>query len=342
MNAILLVIEDNDEIREDIADILRIDGYRVLTAPHGKAGIALALKHKPDLVLCDIMMPELDGYGVLLVLRKHPDTANTPFIFLTAKSERTDFRKGMSMGADDYLMKPFDGMELLEAVEVRLKKNEHLKTMFSDSMAETNEFQRISDNKSRKWYRKNDHIFREGQSPQELYHILRGRVKTMRLNFDGKELLTGMHREGQFIGYLPLLNDTVYTESAVALTDTEVGIIPKSDFQRLTQTNRKIASGIIDILSHNLFETEKRLLGVAYQSVRQRVASALIYFFEYQRDKEDTSLMKVSRKDMASFVGTALESLNRTLADFRDEQLIAITDGGIRIIAPEKLERISH
>ena len=91
----VLVIEDNTDIRENTAEILDLAGYKTFTAENGKRGVEIALKEKPDLVVCDIMMPELDGYGVLHLLRKNAETLNTPFIFLTAKIERTDFRKGM-------------------------------------------------------------------------------------------------------------------------------------------------------------------------------------------------------------------------------------------------------
>lgn len=102
---VILVIDDNTDIRENTAEILDMSGYRTLTAENGKKGVELALKEKPDLVVCDIMMPELDGYGVLHLLRKNPKTQFTPFIFLTAKTERSDLRKGMEMGADDYITK---------------------------------------------------------------------------------------------------------------------------------------------------------------------------------------------------------------------------------------------
>lgn len=92
----------------------------------GKKGVDMALKHLPDLILCDIMMPELDGYGVLYMLTKNEVTADIPFIFLTAKTERSDLRKAMEMGADDYLTKPFDDIELLNAIESRLRKREKL------------------------------------------------------------------------------------------------------------------------------------------------------------------------------------------------------------------------
>ena len=123
----ILVIEDNIEVRENISEILELSDYKVITAENGKKGVELALKEIPDLIVCDIMMPELDGYGVLHLLNKHIETYGIPFIFLTAKSEKTDLRKGMEMGADDYLTKPFDGIELLNAIEIRLKKTDSIK-----------------------------------------------------------------------------------------------------------------------------------------------------------------------------------------------------------------------
>ena len=123
----VLVIEDNTDIRENTVEILDLAGYKTFSAENGKRGVELAQKERPDLIVCDIMMPELDGYGVLHLLKKNADTESIPFIFLTAKIERTDFRKGMEMGADDYLSKPFDGIELLNAIEARLKKSAFLR-----------------------------------------------------------------------------------------------------------------------------------------------------------------------------------------------------------------------
>src|ERR1041384_7766806 len=122
----ILVIEDNKDIRENTAEILDLAGYKTFTAENGKKGVDIAINEKPDVIVCDIMMPELDGYGVLHLLRKNDATRNIPFIFLTAQTERSDFRKVMEMGADDYITKPFDDIELLNAVEVRLKKAEIL------------------------------------------------------------------------------------------------------------------------------------------------------------------------------------------------------------------------
>src|SRR6187401_22999 len=123
----ILLIEDNNEIRENTAEILELSNYTVDTAENGKIGVEKALANKPDLIICDIMMPVLDGYGVLHLLGKNSNTTNIPFIFLTAKTERADLRKGMEMGADDYITKPFDKIELLNAVESRLKKADSIK-----------------------------------------------------------------------------------------------------------------------------------------------------------------------------------------------------------------------
>src|ERR1041385_1736007 len=136
----ILIIEDNRDVRENTAEILELAGYRVLQAENGKLGVEVAQSMKPDLIICDIMMPVLDGYGVIHLLSKNQETASIPFIFLTAKAERSDFRKGMEMGADDYVTKPFDDIELLNAVESRLKKAEVMKKEFSKNMDGLNEF----------------------------------------------------------------------------------------------------------------------------------------------------------------------------------------------------------
>src|ERR1700733_1192330 len=136
----ILVIEDTQKVRNNIAEILELSNYKVLIAADGKTGVEIALKEKPDLIICDIMMPVLDGYGVYHLLSKHKETYGIPFIFLTAKSEKSDFRKGMEMGADDYITKPFDGIELLNAIEIRLKKSESLKTTAEQSKEQINNF----------------------------------------------------------------------------------------------------------------------------------------------------------------------------------------------------------
>ncbi|VXD17301.1 EAL domain-containing response regulator [Planktothrix paucivesiculata] len=130
----ILVIEDEDLIRDNIIELLETEKFEVFNAGNGKIGLQLAIQHQPDLILCDVAMPEIDGYGVLVALQKNPVTATIPFIFLTANSDVGDLRKGMQLGADDYLTKPFTPTELLKAIVIRLKKNATLKANYTHQL----------------------------------------------------------------------------------------------------------------------------------------------------------------------------------------------------------------
>jgi DNA-binding response OmpR family regulator len=118
----ILVIEDEPEMRRNLLMILRLEKYEVLGAENGRVGVEFAKREKPDLILCDVMMPELDGRGVLEALRANEATVTIPFIFLTAKGEKNDVRSGMNLGADDYLTKPVAKADLLETIRSRLKR----------------------------------------------------------------------------------------------------------------------------------------------------------------------------------------------------------------------------
>ena len=350
MNNTILVIEDNLEMADNIVSILELANYNVLSAPNGKLGVDLAQKNLPDLVLCDVMMPELDGYGVLHILNKNPETASIPFIFLTAKADKSDFRAGMNLGADDYITKPFDGFDLLKVIEIRLKKSSLLKSSFNNDLQDLNsffskarelkEFQKLSGNRPLRSFRKKDLIFMEGQTPNDLYFISKGTVKTYKLNYEGKELVTGIHHAGAFLGYTSILEEKPYNENAEAMEDTQVAIIPRGDFLTLLYSSKDVARKFIKMLSNNLDDAEKRLLDVAYQSVRQRVAGALLQIRDKYSEPGKEKLISFARKDISGLIGTATESLNRTLADFKEEGLIEILGDGLRILDEKKLERL--
>lgn len=349
MNTIL-IIEDNKEMAENISAILNLSQYNVLAAYDGKSGIEMVHRHNPDLILCDIMMPKLDGYSVLHILSADSTTAKIPFIFLTAKTEKNDFRMGMNMGADDYITKPFDGFELLKVIETRLKKNELLKSTYKNDLNDINlffnhakeltEFKKLSDHRHIRKFHKKEFIYLQGQTLNDLYFISKGQIKTYLLNNDGKELITGIHGEGDFLGYANLLEDKPSTENAVAMEPVEIAVIPKQDFITLLYTSKEIARKFIKILSNNLTEAENRLLELAYESVRERAAGALLKMSNQNSAHSKSDLISFSRKDIANIVGTATESLNRTLADFQDEGLIELAHEGIKILDYEKLGRV--
>jgi CRP/FNR family transcriptional regulator, polysaccharide utilization system transcription regulator len=348
----ILIIEDQAPMRRNLALMLQLEGFEVLTAENGRLGVTKALESAPDLIICDIMMPELDGYGVLHMLSKNDETAGIPFIFLTAKAEKSDFRKGMTMGADDYLTKPYDDVELLNAVEVRLKKKELAQKDFKptaeglndfiDEVKQFEEFHNLSRTGNTRHLRKKDIVFSEGSYPNSLYLIVKGKVKTFKTNEDGKELITDVHTDGAYLGYLALLENSSYTESAVALEDTEIVQIPKEDFNSLIFNNREIAKKFIAILSSNLKENEERLLKLAYNSVRKRVAESLVMLNERYQKNNGTHPISISREDLSNIVGTATESVIRTLSDFKDEKLISINKGEISILDLEKLVKMRN
>jgi len=343
----ILVIEDTLEVRENICEILKLAGYQVDDAPDGKIGVEKAMNNAPDLILCDVMMPELDGFGVLKILNKRAETNKIPFIFLTAKAEKSDFRKGMGLGADDYITKPFDDAELLDAIEMRLKKHEQfasisgnsdegIKRLFSEARAKE-EFEKLSEGKETRSFNRKDMVFEAGGVPRWLYLIIEGQVKLYRNNEFGKELITHLYKEGEFFGYFPLINESNYDNSAVALTDSKLRLIPKEDFMLLLYNNREFAAQFIKMLSNSMNSTEQELIELAYSSVRRKVANALVAFATTQLNQTNM-VIRVSRDNLASRAGTAKETLIRTLSDFKSEGLIDIDGGAISIQDLKKLQ----
>lgn len=348
----ILIIDDHDEIRDNTAEILSLGGYRTLTAENGKRGVEVALKEKPDLIVCDIMMPELDGYGVLHLLRRNPDTEDIPLIFLTAKAERSDLRKGMEMGADDYVTKPFEEIELMHAIESRLRKYDVLHKKYTPSgkgLSELANDMRASgllqlnlDNYNSELYSKKQAIYAEGKRPRLLYYIVKGKVKGFKTHEDGKEYITDLYSDGDFLGYPALIEEKNYDDSAVALEETEIIQIPREDFQQMIEGDITVASKFIKIITQNVKEKEERLLNLAYSSLRKRVARALVDIHGKFNSTGENKPIEISREDIAHYVGTATESLIRTLSDFKGEKLIEIKDGKISISNIEKLKNLLY
>lgn len=344
----IVLIEDNLEMRENIQEILELADYEVSAAENGKLGVELVKSIKPDLILCDIMMPELDGYGVLHMISRNADTASIPFIFLTAKSEREDFRKGMNMGADDYLTKPFDDIQLLNAVEKRLKRIEQLSKEFERTpegltnlldSAGISSLEGLMESNRTKKYAKKDTIFFEGDFPNFLYFIKSGKVKTSKMNEDGKDFVTGLHKEGDFIGYMALIKDGAYDESASVLEECELTLIPREDFLSLLHSSKEVSSKFIKMLAGSVAEKQDELLNLAYDSVRKRVADALLKLAStYKKDENDQFSMAISRDDLAAIVGTATESVIRTLSEFKADGYISIKGSKITILQEDELK----
>lgn len=345
----ILLIEDSLEMRENTAELLQLAGYEVQTATNGIEGLAQLQNIRPELILCDIMMPELDGFGVLRAVKNIPTLAFTPFVFVTAKSEKHDFREGMDLGADDYLVKPFSGDELLRVVATRLEKskllheklsynNEELERLMLSAKDSLTSLMQSGKHEIKK-IRKKETVYMEGDSGSHLFLVLSGKIKTYRTNPEGKEYITRIHQKDDFFGYFALISRCPRKESAVAMEDTEVVLIPKEDFQRSLLTNKELSLQFISFMTKTLDEAEHRMLKLAYDSARGRVAEALIFLFKKYNAK-DGDAIPLSRDNVSTLAGISSESASRNLSDFRNEGLIETSPGSVVIFDVKRLEKI--
>lgn len=344
----ILVIEDQEDVRENITELLELSNYDVSNAPDGKEGVKRALESPPDLVLCDIMMPEMDGYEVLYLLSKNQSTSSIPFIFLTAKAEKSDFRKGMNMGADDYITKPFEEIELLGAIERRIQRHEELSNSqeieeFVNSAKKYNSIGDLDKERKTRTFKKKDIIYREGDFGSYVYKIKKGKVKTYRINEDGKELVHDLLKEGDFLGERAVIQDDTRTEFAEAMEETELILIPRSDFQELIFGNREVSAQFIKLLSRHLSDRELELMEMAYNTVRKRTADSLMKLFEtYYKEDSSVVTFEISRADLAGMVGTATESVIRILSEFKKDGWIEINGSSISVLEADKIRAVKY
>ncbi|MFC5283822.1 response regulator [Pedobacter alpinus] len=348
MKKTILIIEDNTDIRESTAEILEIAGYNTIMAENGKIGVELAQKHLPTLIICDIMMPELDGYGVLYMLNKQTETAVIPFIFLTAKTERIDMRKGMEMGADDYLTKPFDDIELLNAIESRLNKLQKNEEFYSKGLQKLEEFSGKIENfeslktllatKKVRNLKKGQLLYFDGDTSQGIYLVLNGKIKISKITEDGRELVTAINSTDTYFGIYDAMIAKSHTENAEAIEDSSVCLLYKEQLDELLAKNANLAMQFIHLLSENLHQKEEQLIQMAYHSVRKRLAETLLRIQEINAN----ATFKISRNDLAAMAGMATETVSRTLSDFKEEKLLDKRGAEIYLLELEKLRKMKN
>ena len=335
----ILLIEDDRILRENTEELLELSGYNVITAANGKIGIDTAQEKLPNLIVCDIMMPEVDGYGVLEALSKNESTVHIPFIFLSAITEHKSIRKGMDLGADDYLTKPFEEDELISAIESRMAKAKLLQqssinnddTDNPDEISNLNQLKNYFDDHGKIInISEGETIYEEGGRSTNVYLILKGMVKCHTMDEDGKELITTLHHADNFLGFTSLMDNIAYQESATALEAVELAAISKEELHQIVAENRTISLELMALLSDNISDIKHQLLQMAYSSVRKKTAQTLLQFAEIM-NKETADPIRISRADLASVAGIATESLIRTLSGFKKEGLIDIEGRNIRI-----------
>jgi len=340
----VLLIEDDVILRENTAELLELSNYEVRTASNGKIGVEEAKTHTPDIVVCD--------YGVLEALSQYDKTKHIPFIFLSAKTERKDVRKGMDLGADDYITKPFEETELISAIESRLAKSAILKdrsiieqeegvTEEQEELRTLNDLKNFfDDNGNEVSVAKGDVIYEEGQNSNYIYLISKGLIKCHKLDENGKNLTTALYKEDDLFGYTSFTQNTPYQETAAAVEDSKLVALSKNELKNVLETNHKVTLELIQLLNDDLSHAKDHLLEMAYSSVKKRTASTILKFAEKLNKKPDDPI-RISRNDLASVAGVAIESLIRTLSGFKDKGLIEIDGRNIKILDIEKLQQIT-
>ncbi|WP_029037655.1 response regulator [Salinimicrobium xinjiangense] len=347
----VLFIEDDTVVRENTAELLELAEYEVITAANGKSGLGIAKQELPDIIICDIMMPEMDGYGVLENLAQDPATRHIPFIFLSAKTEHKDIRRGMDLGADDYLTKPFEEEELISAIESRLAKVAILKKINENDNAPVQESSREKINSlqelreeikkyEQQTYKGGETIYEEGKQSNHFFFVDKGVVKSHRMDEYGKELITSIYKEGDFFGNTSFNKTNAYTEYATAMEETRLYVISREDFKNILVKNSNITLELIDVMGDNIAGIKEQLLEMAYGSVRKKAARTILLFSQKIR-RHPTQSIRISRSDLASVAGMASETLIRTLSDFKKEGLLEIEGRNIKLLDVEALKRIS-
>ena len=339
----LLLVEDNKSRRKNILTTLEMAQYKIDTATSIQGCIKKALTSKPQLIICNADLHNKNGHTIESFIDKYPLLRNTPLLFFSdGPGKRTE-----SVRLNDAVIRfvdhPFTSTSLLKAVEevltaraVNMPGKENIEPITAKmTLAE------FANNREIQHVKKKHAIYMEGNHPLRLFYIQRGKVKTIKTNNEGKELTIGLYNEGEFLGYPALLEGTNYKDTAVAMEDCELSIIPKEEFGELMQTNRQAAGEFTRLLARDFSEKEEQLVGIAYNSLRKRVADALMTLQQkfFKASKTPFS-MHISREDLANLAGTATESLIRTLSDFKNEKLIEIKKGNIIIRDAGRLQRL--
>ena len=345
MEKVILLIEDDLVLAENTKELLELSGYNVITSHDGKSGFQKAFKQAPDLIISDILMPQWDGYTVYEELQKHQKTSKIPFIFLSARSNLGDIRKGMNMGADDYITKPFDERDLIVAVEKRLEKKElqskdnkdPSKISIQDQLEELKNFFRTYGEQLEA--EKDEEIFLEGRSASSVYLLEYGLIKTFELDEWGKELITDISQKGDFLGFYSFKAQSSYPESATALERSILFRISHHDFVDMLRQNKELMLEFAELLSSHLINLKTHLLEMAYGSVLKKTASTLLEFVKKSNSSQQT-LLKVSRGDMANVAGISTESFIRSLSSLKADGIIDIIGRNIKILDLQKLRNI--
>lgn len=340
----ILLIEHNEKVRDNIAEIIRLSNYEVSVAENGKVGIEKAIEQDPDLIICDILLPVMDGYAVLEAVKNNRRGKAQPFIFISDRRDRQHIRTAMDQGADDYLTKPLEPGDLLAAIEARLKRAVTMGVSINECngarVEGAGDWQSFVADGAINRYDRKIRIYTEGNHSENLYFVRSGKVLTYKTNEYGRQLVTDILLPGDFLGFVSVLEGTRYKESAEALEDTELSVISKNDFVSWADQYPALSMHIMQLLVRNIAARERQLLQVAYGTLREKIASALLFLDQKFREKNNVHGIYISREAIAGIAGCTLESLVRTLLEFKNEKLIDIRSAKLITVDAERIREI--
>lgn len=347
----LLLITGNEAASENICKLPQFLGYETFSTPNGMKGIEIAKNEKPSLIICDVSLPDIDGYCVTNILNKNPLTQNIPVLILNFSVEPNTHIN--EKNGHDSLLSATKESEMLVSATKRDANNgksenkeyfhnlDNLLQLLSSTSPDKTANDLATGYRTRS-FNKRENIYFEGDIPNMVYLVKKGKIKTVKLGPEGKEFIVGIHEKGEFFGYIAVLEDSIYPDTAVAAEESEVLLIPKDDFLSLINSDQQLGRHFIKLLANDISDIEERLMTLAFNSVRARVAGALLQLKKKHHNKKDSSsyTLHVSRDDLAGLIGTTTESLIRTLTDFKHENIVDTDIGEIKILDTKALEKI--
>lgn len=346
MNHTILVIDDMQDVRENIGELLELSGYHVVQASDGYEGIRKAKQHNPDLILCDIMMPGIDGYGVAEILGRQEETNHIPLIYLTAKAEPSDFKKGLQKGAIDYITKPFESDELIESISLRIRQHQHQKP--AD----------LGDVEWQNWiaYLQSEHPLDDHGSPLSIltlsaeqtlfeqddqalwvYFVQEGAIRWESTDAGGRTVCHHLSRPGDFLGWAPGFHLGAYSHTAIALSPSRVVRLSAKQLQEtlLSKPGMALTWGQAQLQASQLVVED--MMGMLYGNARENVARVLLRFAEF---KGGQWTVNMPRETLAKSIGIAYETVIRTLSQFKAEGLVTAKGRRITLCDKAQLEAV--
>ncbi|MES1224417.1 MAG: response regulator, partial [Bacteroidota bacterium] len=332
--------------------MLELEAYEVLTATNGKEGVEIAFSEVPDIIFCDIRMPDLDGYSVLYLIGKNKRTMHIPFIFLTALTERLQVKKGLGLGAAGYVKKPFTEKDLLQAMNsvTRQRTDEEAARLctvqdITDVMihAELIGAPISVEGLAKKIIYRHAGLFLENGQPDSVYYVVSGRVRSYLFNDNHIKFTTNLHGPGEFLGYAAILEGTVHKDNAEADEDSVLLTIPVNDFLQLINFKRSLAEQIVELLSGFDPQNVKKIMSLVYLSYRNKVVETLLeisYKTEPHKEQRDLEHEKLKRH-INQYAGSINEYLHGILDELCADNLICIKEGNIVIHDEKKLMNLS-